>query len=116
MACLLLLCSCKISFRFRLNLKTNAELREAMAVSQKPNDFRVVVKELEDKFLPFHLGHKVYLDEPVSYSTEFRTEEISFNLTLPPWLCQPVSFIKECFNLVKSIHHSFHLVHSFGTE
>lgn len=62
-----------------------------MAVSHKPNEFREVVKVLEEKFLPFHLGHKVYLDEPISYSKDFQMEDVAFNLNLPPWLCQPVN-------------------------
>ncbi|KAG4070777.1 hypothetical protein HA402_011003 [Bradysia odoriphaga] len=76
-------------FHHLMNLKTNSEIREALAVANKPNEFRDVIKALEDKFLPFHLGDKVYSDEPCSYDTEFRSQEISFNLNLPPWLCQP---------------------------
>ena len=74
-----------------MNLKTNSDIREALAVAHKPNEFRDVIKALEEKFLPFHLGHKVYVNEPYSFEKEFREEEISFNLNLPPWLCQPVS-------------------------
>lgn len=62
-----------------------------MAISHKPNEFREVVKVLEEKFLPFHLGHKVYLDEPINYNKDFQTEDLSYNLNLPPWLCQPVN-------------------------
>lgn len=75
----------------RLNLKTNAELREAMAVSQKPSEFRDVVKVLEENFLPFHLGHKVYQDEAISYNKDLRIADCPFNLNFPPWLCQPVN-------------------------
>lgn len=82
-------------FYFRLNLKSNAELREAMAIAHTPNDFREVVKVLEEKFLPFHLGHKLYLDEQTSYSKEFYAEEVSYNLNLPPWLCQPVNDLNK---------------------
>lgn len=103
-------------FRFRLNLKSNAELREAMAVSHKPNDFREVVKVLEEKFLPFHLGHKLYLDEQTSYSTEFRADEVSFNLNLPPWLCQPVNYLNEKFYSGATNSIFSHLVHSIGAE
>lgn len=74
----------------RLNLKSNAELREDMAVSHKPNEFREVVKVLEEKFLPFHLGHSVYVDETTTQELQ-TDDEVSFNLNLPPWLCQPVN-------------------------
>lgn len=76
-----------------MNLKANSEIREDLAVAHKPNEFRDVIKALEEKFLPFHLGHKVFVDETVSYNKEFRNEETSFNMNLPPWLCQPVSAI-----------------------
>lgn len=76
---------------FRLNLKSNVELREAMAVSHKPSEFREVVKILEEKFLPFHLGEKVYQNEPNGFTRDFQSDEVTFNLNLPPWLCQPVN-------------------------
>lgn len=60
-----------------------------MAVSHKPSEFRDVVKVLEEKFLPFHFGHKVYLDDATTQESE--TAEVSFNLNFPPWLCQPVN-------------------------
>lgn len=74
----------------RLNLKSNADLREAMAVSHKPCEFRQVVKILEKKFVPFHLGENVYHEELNGNTKDYEIEEVSYNLTLPPWLCQPV--------------------------
>lgn len=82
-----------------------------MAVSHKPHEFRVVVKELEEKFLPYHLGEKVYEKEPVGFTREYQTEEISYNLNLPPWLCQPVSVLssKKFNNEATTTKYSSHL-------
>lgn len=62
-------------------MKSNAELRESMAVSHNVNEFRCVVKQLEDKFTKFHNGLEPFADE------NELTEDC--NLSLPPWICQP---------------------------
>lgn len=87
-----------------------------MAVSHKPCEFREVVKVLEEKFLPFHLGHKVYLDEPISYSKDFRMEDVAFDMNLPPWLCQPVNDLENSYDKDLLTKYSFHLVYPIGTE
>lgn len=56
-----------------------------MAVSHKVNEFRCVVKQLEEKFLKFHNGIEFFIDE-----TDIKRELIGdCNLSLPPWFCQP---------------------------
>lgn len=56
-----------------------------MAVSHNVEDFRRVVKQLEEKFLKFHNGIEFFIDES-NNATELI---IDCNLSLPPWLCQP---------------------------
>lgn len=72
---------------FRLTLKSNAELRESMAVSHNVNEFRCVVKQLEDKFTKCHNGSEPFADDRNTSDETEMTEHC--NLSLPPWVCQP---------------------------
>lgn len=51
-----------------------------MAVAQSIEQFRDCVDRLKAKFEPYHNGDKVWCGE---------TEPQDFNLSLPPWICQP---------------------------
>lgn len=61
-----------------LNLDCNSALRESIAVSHEVAVFRETVQKLQAIFQPYHEG-RARFDEP-------RT---SFDVTLPPWMCQP---------------------------
>lgn len=74
-------------FHHLLNLRPNAKIREAMAVSREINEFRNVIAILKDKYEPFHNGETPYEDEEVD--PNIVTETQGMNLSLPPWLCQP---------------------------
>ena len=50
-----------------------------MAVSHQPNEFRAVVKKLENDFMKHHQGLETFHNE----------KNDSSNLNLPPWICQP---------------------------
>lgn len=54
-----------------------------MASSMTIEAFREVVNSLRNKYLPFHEGEAVWDGEP--------TEDFvpDYNLTIPPWICQP---------------------------
>lgn len=65
---------------YRLGLKQNNEIREEVASAQSLEQFRHCVDRLKAKFEPYHNGEKVWCGE---------TEPIDFNLSLPPWICQP---------------------------
>lgn len=59
-----------------------------MAVSHKVDEFRKVVLELEAEFQPYHIGEKLFdFSEPTNGLQ--KSDENSFNLSLPPWICQP---------------------------
>ncbi|XP_053697928.1 tRNA-dihydrouridine(16/17) synthase [NAD(P)(+)]-like [Sabethes cyaneus] len=79
-------------FHHLMNLKPNAPLREQMATCRNVSEFRTIVGLLEEKYLPFHEGKQTWTNEetnlPVS-ETAAEEENPSFNLALPPWLCQP---------------------------
>lgn len=73
-----------------MNLKSNAPLREQMALSHSVAEFRAIVKELDDKYTPFHEGRQQWTGEETSLPpTESGLDEPDYNLSLPPWLCQP---------------------------
>lgn len=58
----------------RLNLKPNAEIREALAVAREMPQFRFVVKELRDKYEPYHDGKLTYSPEEVDPSIATNSE------------------------------------------
>lgn len=62
-----------------LSLPENAAERQGIAKGQSLADFRQTVLTLRDRFLPYHNGLKVYVD----------TTDDTYDLRLPPWLCQP---------------------------
>lgn len=66
---------------FRLALKQNRDIREELATVQSIHQFRSCVNRLKEKFQPYHMGQMVWLNEDV--------EPIDYNLSLPPWICQP---------------------------
>lgn len=76
---------------YRLNLSTNADLRESMAISHKVNEFRKVVIKLEEQFLPYHLGFKIfqYNNSNAEYNQNNNENKLipNYNLLIPPWLC-----------------------------
>ncbi|XP_055543933.1 tRNA-dihydrouridine(16/17) synthase [NAD(P)(+)]-like [Wyeomyia smithii] len=81
-------------FHHLMNLTPNAALREQMATCRNVSEFRAIVGLLEEKYLPFHEGRQVWTNEesslPVLESeSEAAANHLSFNLALPPWLCQP---------------------------
>lgn len=77
-----------------MNLKSNGPLREQMAICHSVADFRAIVKQLEAKYEPFHEGLKRWTgddddDEEDTNSEASDQQEPTYNLSLPPWLCQP---------------------------
>ncbi|XP_017465020.1 PREDICTED: tRNA-dihydrouridine(16/17) synthase [NAD(P)(+)]-like isoform X3 [Rhagoletis zephyria] len=71
----------------KMNLRPNSALREELAVSNQLEHFRTVVDKIKSKYEPYHLGAKIYDVEEVDPSILFIKQ--GFNLSLPPWLCQP---------------------------
>ncbi|CAD6998895.1 unnamed protein product [Ceratitis capitata] len=74
-------------FHHLMNLRPNTELREELAVSNKLDHFRIVVEKIKCKYEPYHEGMAVYDAEEVDPSV--LVVEQGWNLSLPPWLCQP---------------------------
>uniref|UniRef100_A0A182LUH3 tRNA-dihydrouridine(16/17) synthase [NAD(P)(+)]-like n=1 Tax=Anopheles culicifacies TaxID=139723 RepID=A0A182LUH3_9DIPT len=80
-----------------MHLKSNAELREKLAGSHSVAEFRSVVIQLEQKYLPYHEGKKLWMGEDENDEDNDQPEEDKAsptikqdqNLHLPPWLCQP---------------------------
>ncbi|XP_034251974.1 tRNA-dihydrouridine(16/17) synthase [NAD(P)(+)]-like [Thrips palmi] len=62
-----------------LSLPENAAERQGIAKGQSLADFRQTVLTLRDRFLPYHDGIQVFVDNV----------DDTCNLRLPPWLCQP---------------------------
>lgn len=71
-----------------MNLKSNGPLREQMAISHSVADFRAIVKQLGEKYEPFHEGIQRWTGEETN-SDEPEELPPTYNLSLPPWLCQP---------------------------
>ncbi|GAB0094497.1 tRNA-dihydrouridine(16/17) synthase [Sergentomyia squamirostris] len=61
-----------------LALPSNGEFRDRIATGHNIQDFRSVVKNLEEKYQPIH-------DGLLEYVPEIPTE--NYDLTIPPWLC-----------------------------
>ncbi|XP_014210638.2 tRNA-dihydrouridine(16/17) synthase [NAD(P)(+)]-like [Copidosoma floridanum] len=59
-------------------LTENEEERRDLAQNSTMESFRNVVLSLRDRYLPYHEGRKIW----------HREKEV-YDLTLPPWLCQP---------------------------
>uniref|UniRef100_A0A8D8JW33 tRNA-dihydrouridine(16/17) synthase [NAD(P)(+)]-like n=1 Tax=Culex pipiens TaxID=7175 RepID=A0A8D8JW33_CULPI len=74
-----------------MNLKSNGPLREQMATSHSVADFRAIVKQLEVKYEPFHEGLQRWTGEETNTEQppESEPDQPTYNLALPPWLCQP---------------------------
>jgi tRNA-dihydrouridine synthase 1 len=58
-----------------------------MATSHTVQDFRKVVVDLKEKYQPFHEGLKDWNEEIVNAHSVASNN--TYNLHLPPWLCQP---------------------------
>lgn len=54
-----------------------------MATAYSIDSFREVVNRLGDKYRPFHEGAAVWNGEPTDDYVP------DYNLTIPPWICQP---------------------------
>uniref|UniRef100_A0A6E8VX65 tRNA-dihydrouridine(16/17) synthase [NAD(P)(+)]-like n=1 Tax=Anopheles coluzzii TaxID=1518534 RepID=A0A6E8VX65_ANOCL len=94
-------------FHHLMHLKSNAALREKLAGSHSVAEFRTVVTQLEQKYLPYHEGTILWTgeddsdathndDDTTSTATENGQQpspphpaKLDQNLHLPPWLCQP---------------------------
>ncbi|XP_067622784.1 tRNA-dihydrouridine(16/17) synthase [NAD(P)(+)]-like isoform X3 [Eurosta solidaginis] len=74
-------------FHHLMNLRPNGGLREELAVSNQLEHFRTVVNKIKNKYEPYHVGAAIYNAEEVDPSV--LVIEQGFNLSLPPWLCQP---------------------------
>lgn len=69
-------------FQFsRLALKQNHDIRDEVAIAQTIQQFRSCVNRLKAKFEPYHMGQMIWINEDEN--------RIDFNLSLPPWICQP---------------------------
>lgn len=73
-------------FSFRLALPSNDSYRSRIATGQNLDDFRRVVEELQAKYEPIHEGLVQYHPEILPTDPEISIE--TYNLSLPPWLCQ----------------------------
>lgn len=74
-----------------MNLTPNAPLRERMALSKSVSEFRTIVKDLDDKYTPFHEGRQRWTGEDTSLppAESCPEQQPDYNLSLPPWFCQP---------------------------
>lgn len=66
-------------FHSLLSLEENKEERDEFAKTTSIEDFRATVIKLKEKYLPYHEGLKPWYPSNIE----------DYNLTLPPWLCQP---------------------------
>ncbi|XP_062548561.1 tRNA-dihydrouridine(16/17) synthase [NAD(P)(+)]-like [Armigeres subalbatus] len=76
-------------FHHLMNLKPNASFRERMAICHSVPEFRAIVQELKAKYAPIHEGRQPWTDEEPSLPASDSIQEPIYNLSLPPWLCQP---------------------------
>lgn len=75
-----------ISF-VRLTIPENNDLRIRLGQANTMDQFRTIVKEIQEIYEPYNLGTKSWGN---------CTEPDTQNLLLPPWLCQPyVRFTAE---------------------
>ncbi|KAF6206332.1 hypothetical protein GE061_017564, partial [Apolygus lucorum] len=65
-------------FHHLLALKENSQIRDIIAKGSKLDDFREAVLLLRERFLPYHEGLQLWSGDVNGY-----------DLSLPPWLCQP---------------------------
>ncbi|KAL3274948.1 hypothetical protein HHI36_019724 [Cryptolaemus montrouzieri] len=66
-------------FQHMLSAPDNNDIRMRLGEANSIELFQHIIKELKDKYLPYHKGEKCWKQT---------TEEGSQNLVLPPWLCQ----------------------------
>lgn len=52
-----------------------------MAIAHTIDQFRSGINRLKAKFEPYHNGEAVWVNQD--------NEQIDYNLSLPPWICQP---------------------------
>ncbi|KRT83318.1 hypothetical protein AMK59_4355, partial [Oryctes borbonicus] len=83
-------------FQHVLSLSENNELKIKLGAANSLDAFKSIVTEIKDIYLPYHEG-KIKWDQRT-------TEEGSFNLTLPPWLCQPYVRLSPAEHLKKVDH------------
>lgn len=86
-------------------LQENTSDRSILASAQNLDDFRLVSRNIKTKYLPYHTGEK-----------QFSTDDHNYNLSLPPWICQPYVRItpeehkiklnqtQDCSLTVKRVH------------
>lgn len=81
-----------------LALRECAEVRERIAIATQLGEFRTAVRWLRERFTALHEGGEArpVADAvvPVAEETEKENNDeqkkpLTFNLSLPPWLCQP---------------------------
>lgn len=65
---------------FRLSIPENNPLRVELGAANTLDQFKEIMKRIQEMYEKFHLGKEVWKD---------CTEEGTQNLILPPWLCQP---------------------------
>lgn len=58
-------------------------MRTKMAISGDNDEFREIAKYLREKYEPFHEGYSTWDGEPDENHVP------DYNLTIPPWICQP---------------------------
>ncbi|KFB38691.1 AGAP008484-PA-like protein [Anopheles sinensis] len=77
-------------FHHLLHLKSNTALREQLASCHSVPEFRSVTSQLEEKYLPYHEGKKLWTGDETEEDKADKDESgTDQNLHLPPWLCQP---------------------------
>ncbi|XP_046396936.1 tRNA-dihydrouridine(16/17) synthase [NAD(P)(+)]-like isoform X2 [Ischnura elegans] len=80
-------------FHHCLSLPVNYDLRANLAKSSTLEEFRKVVEDLRDRFLPYHLGKNEEGAEEAKKIEFHNPEDESKSSTPwpwhPPWLCQP---------------------------
>lgn len=61
-------------------MEENFDLRIKLGAASNVEDFKKVTSELKDKYIDYHEGRNVWIQNVECESTD---------LVLPPWLCQP---------------------------
>lgn len=80
---------------FRLSMESNSECRSVLAMAQALEQFVGVINTLKCKYLPYHLGEKLYNYEEDKASPKTESKDLDdnrlpdSNLNMPPWICQP---------------------------
>lgn len=83
---------------FRLSLPLNNHLRIELGAAKTLDQFKNIINKIKCLYEPYHRGEKIW---------EFTVEPETYNLALPPWLCQayvrdtPANHVKKVEDKIK---------------